>query len=66
MYWFDAIATRNFPYVIRHQNAARGDLAKQMKSAFYIFQENQESLNLSILGFPTKYILTLYAVTIVF
>ena len=44
MYWFDAIATRNFPYVIRHQNAARGDLAKQMKSGFYIFQENQDSL----------------------
>ena len=34
MYWFDAIATRNFPYVIRHQNAARGDLAKHMKFAF--------------------------------
>ena len=25
MYWFDAIATRNFPYLIRHQNVARGD-----------------------------------------
>ena len=49
MYWFDAIATRDFPYVIRHQNAARGDLAKQMKFDFDIFQENQESLSLSIL-----------------
>ena len=66
MYWFDAIASRNFPYVIRHQNAARGDLAKQMKFGFYIFQENQESLTLSILGFCLKYLLTLYAVTIEF
>ena len=37
MYWFDAIATRNFPYVIRHQNAARGDLANQMKFRFCTF-----------------------------
>ena len=56
MYWFDAIATRNFLYVIRHQNAARGDLSKQMKFVFYIFQENQESLTLSILGFRPKYV----------
>ena len=34
MYWFDAIATRNFPYVIRHQNAACGDLVEQMKFGF--------------------------------
>ena len=57
MNWFDAIATRNFSYVIRHQNAAFG---------FYLFQENLESLTLSILGFRPKYFLTLYAVTIIF
>ena len=39
MYWFDAIATRNFPYIIRHQNAARGDLSKQMKSGFTYFKK---------------------------
>ena len=36
MYWFDAIATTNFPYVIRHQNAARGKLAKQTKWLLHI------------------------------
>ena len=39
MYWFDAIATRNFSYVIRHQNTARGDSAKQMKLAFTYFKK---------------------------
>ena len=62
MYWFDSIATRNFPYVIRHQNAA----CKANKFGFYIFQENQDSFTLSILGFRHKYSLTLYAVTIEF
>ena len=41
MYWFDAIATRNFPYVIRHQNTVRGDLAKQTEFGYYIFHENR-------------------------
>ena len=40
MYWFDAIATRNFPYAIRHQNAARGDLAKQANLAFTYFKKS--------------------------
>ena len=39
MYWFDAIATRNCPYAIRHQNAARGDLAKQANLAFTYFKK---------------------------
>ena len=65
MYWFDAIATRNFPYARRHQNAARGDLSKQTKFGFYIFQENQDSLPHRSLNFaPIS--LTLYAVTIEF
>ena len=39
MYLFDAIATRNFPYVIRHQNAALGDLAMLMKFDFTYFKK---------------------------
>ena len=61
MYWFDAIATRNSSYVLKHQNAAHGNLAKLMKFGYYIFQENRESLTLSILGFrPNIYLLYTY------
>ena len=34
MYWFDAIATRNFPYVIRLQNAAHGDQGQRNQGGY--------------------------------
>ena len=40
MYWFDAIFTRNFPYVIRHQNAALGNFAKQTKWLLHISRKS--------------------------
>ena len=53
MYWFDAIATRNFPYVIRHQNAAH----ISRKSGIFDFIDFVIS---------PQILLTLYVVTILF